>query len=79
VLENHHCAKTFEMLFAKENNCNILANLSTDRYRSIRASILSLVLSTDMANHFENLGRFQNKVSGNGRIIILIQKVYAFN
>ncbi len=51
VLENHHSVTTF--LILKEARTNILASLSRSDYRECRAHIISNILATDMAHHFE--------------------------
>ncbi|KAJ3264593.1 High affinity cAMP-specific and IBMX-insensitive 3',5'-cyclic phosphodiesterase 8B, partial [Blyttiomyces sp. JEL0837] len=65
VLENHHCAKAFETILG-DPACNIFAKLSPDKFKQIRSCILSMVLATDMAGHFEHIAKFKNKLSGNG-------------
>lgn len=65
VLENHHCAKTFELMFT-EQDCAILKNLSFDRKKQIRSTIVSCILATDMAQHFDYITKFKNKISGGG-------------
>ncbi|KAJ3115876.1 High affinity cAMP-specific and IBMX-insensitive 3',5'-cyclic phosphodiesterase 8A, partial [Physocladia obscura] len=62
VLENHHCAKAFEIMTAHPN-CNILHNFSVEKFKAIRGYIVSMVLATDMANHFEFIAKFKIKVN----------------
>ncbi|KAL6754890.1 hypothetical protein V8C86DRAFT_3100054 [Haematococcus lacustris] len=50
VLENHHCALTFAILRRKE--CALLAHLDAELQRRLRKVIVSVVLCTDMTNHF---------------------------
>ena len=66
VLEHFHCARAFELILEKGNSCNILLKLSRDKFKSVRTSILSMVLATDLASHFEYIGKFKNKTSGAG-------------
>ena len=49
---------------------NILAKFSLDKWKSIRATIVGMVLSTDMANHFEYIAKFENKINGTGIIFL---------
>ncbi|KAJ3045646.1 High affinity cAMP-specific and IBMX-insensitive 3',5'-cyclic phosphodiesterase 8A [Rhizophlyctis rosea] len=65
VLENHHCARAFELMTSDEG-CNILAKFSPEKVKSVRTSVLSMVLATDMSSHFEYIAKFKNKISGAG-------------
>ncbi|XP_022258184.1 calcium/calmodulin-dependent 3',5'-cyclic nucleotide phosphodiesterase 1B-like isoform X2 [Limulus polyphemus] len=53
VLENHHLSETFRLL--KDQNLNILQNLSRDEYRDFRSLVIEMVLGTDMTSHFNHL------------------------
>lgn len=64
ILEHFHCATIFEMM--REDQYNIFENLSLEERKSIREMIISMVLATDMAHHFEWIGKFKTKMSGNG-------------
>jgi hypothetical protein len=64
VLEHYHCAKGFEIM--SNPACNIMENLSADQGKTIRSSIISMVLATDMINHFEYISKFKNKINGEG-------------
>ncbi|KAJ1556195.1 High affinity cAMP-specific and IBMX-insensitive 3',5'-cyclic phosphodiesterase 8B [Cladochytrium tenue] len=48
--------------------CNVLSSLSTERFKRVRAVIVSMVLATDMAAHFEFIAKFKNKLSGTGAV-----------
>ncbi|KAJ3100875.1 High affinity cAMP-specific 3',5'-cyclic phosphodiesterase 7A [Phlyctochytrium planicorne] len=65
VLENHHCARAFEMM-TTDPTCNVLSSLSTEKFKQVRSCILSMVLATDMAGHFEYIAKFKNRLSGSG-------------
>ncbi|KAI8833916.1 hypothetical protein BC829DRAFT_407485 [Chytridium lagenaria] len=65
VLENHHCARAFEMM-TTDPTCNILTPLPTEKFKQVRSCILSMVLATDMAGHFEYIAKFKNRLSGSG-------------
>lgn len=56
VLENHHCATTYTILSRDE--CNILCNLSLDDWKATRNVIVSAILNTDMARHFNLVANF---------------------
>ncbi|CAL8104426.1 unnamed protein product [Calicophoron daubneyi] len=62
VLESHHIALAFD-LSRKNPKINIFKNLETAEYRSIRAYMIDMVLATEMARHFEILGKFVNNLS----------------
>lgn len=53
VLENHHVAAAFRVL--KDDDCNVLQNLSREEFRELRTLIIDMVLATDMSYHFQQL------------------------
>lgn len=53
VLENHHVSAAFRVL--KEDDCNVLQNLSKEEFRELRTLIIDMVLATDMSYHFQQL------------------------
>ena len=57
ILENHHASVTFSVL--QRESCNLLAGLSKPHQRQARAAIISMILSTDMAVHFDLLHALQ--------------------
>lgn len=61
VLENHHASATFRILQDEENN--IFCNLTPNQYTQVRAAIVTNVLATDAAMHFDNLGKFKAKTT----------------
>jgi hypothetical protein len=64
VLENHHIASSFKLL--SEDKHNFLINMQKDDKKKFRYKIISLVLSTDFARHFADMGKFQLKFSNSG-------------
>lgn len=60
VLENHHIAASFAAM--QEHGHNILEHLSKEDYKRARAVMIGSVLSTDMAKHFAELGKFKTRV-----------------
>lgn len=66
VLENYHLCKAF--CIAKAQDCNLFSCFSLKDYNACRASVISMVLSTDMANHFSDLATLNSK-NKNGEII----------
>ncbi|XP_055540576.1 dual specificity calcium/calmodulin-dependent 3',5'-cyclic nucleotide phosphodiesterase 1-like isoform X2 [Wyeomyia smithii] len=58
VLENHHISAAFRVL--KEDDCNVLQNLSKEEYRELRSLIIDMVLATDMSFHFQQLKNMRN-------------------
>ncbi|XP_075536953.1 high affinity cAMP-specific and IBMX-insensitive 3',5'-cyclic phosphodiesterase 8B-like [Dermacentor variabilis] len=59
VLETHHAAFGFKLTLSDEK-VNIFQNMERDVYRSVRASIIDMVLATEMTKHFEHLSKFLN-------------------
>ncbi|KAH7963258.1 hypothetical protein HPB52_020348 [Rhipicephalus sanguineus] len=59
VLETHHAALGFKLTLSDEK-VNIFQNMERDVYRSVRASIIDMVLATEMTKHFEHLSKFLN-------------------
>jgi hypothetical protein len=64
VLEHYHCASIYELMTQSEYN--IFAGFSPDAHKLVREMIISMVLATDMAVHFDWIGKFKNKMVGNG-------------
>lgn len=58
VLENHHVSAAFRLL--REDDCNVLANLSKEEFRELRTLIIDMVLATDMSYHFQQLKNMKN-------------------
>jgi high affinity cGMP-specific 3',5'-cyclic phosphodiesterase 9 len=61
VLENHHVAATFNLLQRKENN--IFSEFSTETYKETRETMITLVIATDMAYHFNDQGKLKNRLA----------------
>lgn len=59
VLESHHAAFAFKLTLSDEK-VNIFQKLEREVYRSVRASIIDMVLATEMNKHFEHLSKFVN-------------------
>eukprot|EP00741_Cyanophora_paradoxa_P004409 tig00000802_g4280.t1 len=64
VLENHHCSQLFRL--ASQEESNIFRGLREEEFKEVRAIIISMILGTDMAQHFELVGNFRNKVGAPG-------------
>jgi high affinity cGMP-specific 3',5'-cyclic phosphodiesterase 9 len=56
VLENHHCALTFELM----DQCELTKHFRPEHYREIRKTIISCILGTDMSKHIDNLSAFSS-------------------
>ena len=56
VLENFHCAKTFQLL--ENNEINIFSNLSNEDYLLLRKKMIGEILATDMAFHFKIVNEY---------------------
>ncbi|KAI8903826.1 hypothetical protein EDD86DRAFT_230704 [Gorgonomyces haynaldii] len=65
VLENHHCSTGFEIMYS-DPKYNVLQGFPPEQRKELRSMITSLVLATDMANHFEYIAKFKNKINGAG-------------
>ncbi|XP_011163460.1 calcium/calmodulin-dependent 3',5'-cyclic nucleotide phosphodiesterase 1 isoform X4 [Solenopsis invicta] len=61
VLENHHISASFRIL--REDDCNILQNLSREEFREFRSLVIDMVLATDMSFHFQQLKNMKNLIS----------------
>ncbi|XP_048508996.1 dual specificity calcium/calmodulin-dependent 3',5'-cyclic nucleotide phosphodiesterase 1 isoform X7 [Athalia rosae] len=61
VLENHHISASFRIL--REEDCNILQNLSREEFREFRSLVIDMVLATDMSFHFQQLKNMKNLLS----------------
>ncbi|PRP89163.1 hypothetical protein PROFUN_01883 [Planoprotostelium fungivorum] len=61
VLENHHASRAFYILNHSESN--ILSALDESVYRDCRKTIVSAILATDMANHFELMSKFTTHIN----------------
>ncbi|KAG1670017.1 hypothetical protein FOA52_011173 [Chlamydomonas sp. UWO 241] len=57
VMENHHCAMTFEVLRRKD--CALLAHLDVPTQRRVRKAIIAAIQCTDMSNHFKMTQEFK--------------------
>mmetsp|Transcript_37703 Transcript_37703/g.119034 ORF Transcript_37703/g.119034 Transcript_37703/m.119034 type:complete len:262 (+) Transcript_37703:45-830(+) len=61
VLENHHCACAFMAM--RSEGCGILGNLPAQDRAAVRSMVIQLVLSTDMAEHFNFVNLFRTRCS----------------
>ena len=57
VLENYHCAKTFQLL--ENNELNIFCNFSNEDFTSLRKKMIGEILSTDMTFHMKIVNDFK--------------------
>eukprot|EP00842_Homolaphlyctis_polyrhiza_P007008 jgi/Hompol1/897/HPOL_005453-RA len=64
VLEHFHCASLFELLAQPE--LDILSTFTLDQRKTFREMVTSMVLATDMAFHFDWIGKFKTKLNGAG-------------
>ncbi|XP_026314494.1 calcium/calmodulin-dependent 3',5'-cyclic nucleotide phosphodiesterase 1-like isoform X2 [Hyposmocoma kahamanoa] len=61
VLENHHISAAFRLI--RDEECNILQNLSRDEFREFRTLVIDMVLATDMSFHFQQLKNMRSLLS----------------
>lgn len=62
VLESHHAALAFKLTVSDER-VNIFKGLDRDVYKTVRSSVIDMVLATEMTKHFEHLAKFVNVFS----------------
>jgi len=67
VLENHHCATAFRLM--RRSNCGVLNNLDAVAVREIRKVMVTSVLATDMAIHFQMVSDIEKKIPRQGEVI----------
>ena len=61
VLENHHIAASFDLMFSEDRNW--AGSFSNVDFKKIRHMIIQTVLSTDMTKHFAELGHLKSRSS----------------
>ena len=64
VLEHFHVASVYELMLQEE--FDIVSEFPADARKLIREMTISMVLATDMAVHFDWIGKFKNKIAGAG-------------
>jgi hypothetical protein len=67
VLENHHISFTFKLM--SEHDCEIFENLNNTELKDVRKKMIQMVLGTDLAVHFYELGNFRGKVRNMSKLI----------
>ena len=60
-LENHHIASTFMII--EDSDYDLFGNFSPDDYKNVRKNMIDIVLATDAAHHFNEVGKFKSRVS----------------
>ncbi|KAJ3158990.1 hypothetical protein HDU86_002159 [Geranomyces michiganensis] len=61
VLEFHHASKAFEI--ARRPETNVFEGLSNEQYRESRKLIISMVVATDMSQHFHYINKLKGKIA----------------
>ncbi|PAA63111.1 hypothetical protein BOX15_Mlig000151g1 [Macrostomum lignano] len=61
VLESHHVSLCFQ-LTTRDDRINIFKNMSREDFKTLRHSMVDIVLATEMARHFEHVGKFTNQI-----------------
>ena len=64
VLENHHLAAGFSILYTYPN-CNIMENMAYDLQQETRSIIIDTVLNSDISKHFTLLTELKTKLGNN--------------
>ncbi|XP_055479122.1 high affinity cAMP-specific and IBMX-insensitive 3',5'-cyclic phosphodiesterase 8A [Psammomys obesus] len=62
VLESHHAALAFQLTL-ENDKCNIFKNVERNDYRTLRQSVIDMVLATEMTRHFEHVNKFINSIN----------------
>ncbi|KAF6721736.1 High affinity cAMP-specific and IBMX-insensitive 3',5'-cyclic phosphodiesterase 8B [Oryzias melastigma] len=62
VLESHHAALAFQLTH-RDGKSNIFKNIDRNQYRTLRQSIIDMVLATEMTRHFEHVSKFVNSIN----------------
>ncbi|KAJ3224589.1 hypothetical protein HK099_008198 [Clydaea vesicula] len=60
VLEFHHASKAFQI--ASNPESNIFTGMAKDQFRDVRKLIISMVVATDMAQHFQYINKLKGKI-----------------
>jgi hypothetical protein len=61
VLENYHVASSF--LISKKKGLDIFSDLEKDTKKDIRLKMITMILATDMADHFKSMGKLKSKLT----------------
>ncbi|CAM9657873.1 unnamed protein product [Chrysoparadoxa australica] len=61
VLENYHVSEAFKVM--RQDRCNFMRNVDASTTRSVRDTVIPLVLATDLKFHFDLLGEFNSHLS----------------
>ncbi|XP_063412455.1 dual specificity calcium/calmodulin-dependent 3',5'-cyclic nucleotide phosphodiesterase 1A-like isoform X3 [Mytilus trossulus] len=61
VLENYHISASFRMM--KNDDSNILSNLSREEFKEFRNLVIDMVLATDMSFHFQQIKNLKGLLS----------------
>lgn len=59
-LENHHVSESFQILFQEQYNW--VTNFQDEQIKRMREIMISIILSTDNAKHFEDLGKLKGRL-----------------
>jgi len=65
VLENHHLAASFTLMYDPAKKCNIMENMPLELQKDARRSMINAVLNTDMSKHFTLLTELKTKLGTN--------------
>jgi hypothetical protein len=65
VLENHHLAAAFGIMFDPNKKCNLIKDMDLEIQKEMRKTIIQAILSTDMCKHFTILTELKTKLGNN--------------
>eukprot|EP00051_Salpingoeca_urceolata_P005821 m.77744 g.77744 ORF g.77744 m.77744 type:complete len:720 (+) comp14559_c0_seq1:332-2491(+) len=67
VLENHHAATAFQLM--AEPGLDLIAPLDPEDRSDVRKMIIAMIMSTDMAKHFQFLSDFRTMVEAKRQLV----------
>mmetsp|Transcript_50491 Transcript_50491/g.133011 ORF Transcript_50491/g.133011 Transcript_50491/m.133011 type:complete len:457 (+) Transcript_50491:44-1414(+) len=59
VLENMHACLAFELMLGEQQHANFMADLADADYFTVRKTMISVILATDMKVHFDMVSQLQ--------------------
>jgi len=62
TLENYHAAFTYSVI-CEQKGCNIFNALNEGDFKSVRETMIAVILSTDMTHHFGDLAKLKTRVN----------------
>ena len=57
----HHLSELFKML--QKENFNVIEKFSKEKFKFVRERLITMILATDMSNHFSDLAKLKGRMS----------------